>query len=110
EGAIPVLFSAASHGNEPITAVALLKALKHLLADKTQLPLVLGEFSLYFQLVATPDAYIHQTRLHPSGIDPNRDFPVPGQRHSWHSSNRLSATKVLTHLMSQLPFKGVIAL
>lgn len=74
-----LLFTAALHGDEPITTEVLIKLLKELLegySKDSRLTAMVDNNEIYFILVTSPDGFIKRRR-YANGKDPNREFPTP---------------------------------
>lgn len=76
-----VFFNAAHHGDEVVTATAVM-SLAEYLAQNAEDPAVkraLRVFDVLIQPVVNPDGYQLRMRHNIEGVDLNRDYPLPGQ-------------------------------
>jgi murein tripeptide amidase MpaA len=96
-----IFFNAAHHGDEVIsteTAMSLAEFLARN-AAKAQIQKVLGSFDILIQPVVNPDGYEARTRSNASGVDINRDYPIPGQTDRKFFQAR--ETRILNHIFQE---------
>ena len=80
EGEPGIMITAATHGDELITVEVVLGLMKKLLEgyqSDERLKKMVDTKELFFIPVVSPDGFTRQAR-HANGIDPNRDYPHPG--------------------------------
>jgi hypothetical protein len=77
-----LLLTGGTHGDELIGVETLLHVLEQTIAGAAGgdpvITAALEEFTLYFVPVVNPDGFVRRER-YANGVDPNRDFPWPGQ-------------------------------
>lgn len=76
-----VMITACIHGNEWIANATVMGIMGKMLNDygrDEKVTRLINERDIYWVPVVSPDSYITQQR-HVDGVDPNRNFPYPGQ-------------------------------
>lgn len=76
-----VYFNGAHHGNEKVSAEAVLGLIDWFRQnpDDDRARSILEHWTLYLQPVVNPDGHVSGSRFDLTGIDPNRDYGVPGR-------------------------------
>jgi predicted deacylase len=106
----PIYVNGGHHGDERIAVIGVMKLLEFLLDRRSDPPIrrLISSYDLYFQPIVNPDGYEVNTREDYNGIDPNRDYPLPGVSDKQHFYSL--AAKIVHRLNFEKRFRGAIAI
>lgn len=102
-----VLLTACIHGNEWIANASVMGIMGKMLnayGRDSKITKLINERDIYWIPVVSPDSYIAKTR-HVDGVDPNRNFPYPGQL----NKSSIPPIAALRSFFLQHKFKAVIS-
>lgn len=107
KGRPKVLIHAAIHGNERLSAAAIIGMVGKMLYDykrDDKVTWLIKNRDIYFVPVLSPDTYLDERYV--EGVDPNRDYPFPGRGGSYPKS---SPIKLITAFHLKHKFKAVMS-
>ncbi|MEN9834943.1 MAG: hypothetical protein RL011_1136 [Pseudomonadota bacterium] len=98
------------HGDEKSSTEATLGIVDYLVKHKQEVLVreLLGSYVLYIQPMVNPDGHAVNTRFDANGVDPNRDYAIPGRTDD--DAFRTPIIRLVRDLMRRVKFRAALAL
>lgn len=98
------------HGDEKSSTEATLGLLDYLVQhrDDSIVRDLLSSYTIYIQPLVNPDGHAINTRFDANGLDPNRDYAVPG--HTEEDAFKTPIVRIVRTLMDRVKFRAALAL
>lgn len=98
------------HGDEKSSTEATLGLLDYLVRHKDDYLVrdLLNSYVIYIQPLVNPDGHASNTRVDANGVDPNRDYAIPG--HTDEDAFKTPIVRLVRNLMDRVKFRAALAL